>query len=163
MLGELTRQQSEDLLRHEVIGRIGCHADGRTYVVPVTYVFDDGSIWGHTAEGTKVQMMRKNPRVCFEVDHMEDMANWQSVIVTGRFEELHGDAVGTTMNRLMRKLMPLITSETSVPSHGLGPHGASSTSTTVGPAGSPHGGASAIHAVTYRIVVEDMTGRFEKR
>jgi nitroimidazol reductase NimA-like FMN-containing flavoprotein (pyridoxamine 5'-phosphate oxidase superfamily) len=162
MLGELTREQCENLLRQEMVGRIGCHAGGQTYVVPVTYVFDEGMIWGHTTDGLKIKMMRHNPLVCFEVDHMENMANWQSVIVNGRFEELTGDAVGSTMRRLMSKLMPRITSETSVPSHGLDTHGSGSAPSGAG--GKPHGGAmSGVKAVVYRIVVDDMSGRFEKR
>ena len=30
-------------------------------------------------------------RVCFEVDHIRDLGNWQSVIAWGRYEELAGD------------------------------------------------------------------------
>lgn len=40
MLGELTQTQIEDLLRNEVIARIGCISDGRVYVVPVSYAYD---------------------------------------------------------------------------------------------------------------------------
>ncbi len=36
----------------------------------------------------KLALMRKNPSVCFEVDDMQNMANWKSVIVQGKFEEL---------------------------------------------------------------------------
>ena len=34
MLGELTAAQCEEVLRTEVIARIGCLSDGRIYVVP---------------------------------------------------------------------------------------------------------------------------------
>ena len=34
--------------------------------------------------------MRANPNVCFEVDAMSNMANWQSVILFGTFHELKG-------------------------------------------------------------------------
>jgi nitroimidazol reductase NimA-like FMN-containing flavoprotein (pyridoxamine 5'-phosphate oxidase superfamily) len=33
-------------------------------------------------------MMRNNPKVCFQVDEMRDMANWKSVITWGNFEEI---------------------------------------------------------------------------
>jgi len=36
----------------------------------------------------KVEMMGKNPDVRFEVDTMENMANWQSVIIGRTCEEL---------------------------------------------------------------------------
>jgi uncharacterized protein len=80
MLGELNEAQVDQVLRSEVIGRLGCHAQGRTYIVPITYAYDGDCIYGHSAEGMKVRMMRANPNVCFEVDEMESMANWRSVI-----------------------------------------------------------------------------------
>ena len=48
MLGELDAEQIEELLRAEVLGRIGCHADGRTYVVPVTFAYDGECVYGHS-------------------------------------------------------------------------------------------------------------------
>lgn len=48
MLGMLNDAQIENVLQSLVIGRIGCHANGRTYVVPVTYAYDGKYIYGHT-------------------------------------------------------------------------------------------------------------------
>ena len=36
-------------------------------------------------------MMRNNPNVCFQVDSIENMTNWRSVVLWGTFEELKGD------------------------------------------------------------------------
>lgn len=80
MLGESNEAQTDQVLRSEVIGRLGCHAQGLTYLVPVTYAYDGDCIYGHSVEGLKVRMMRANPNVCFEVDAMESLANWRSVI-----------------------------------------------------------------------------------
>jgi uncharacterized protein len=68
MLGELKPEQINAVLFNEVVGRIGCHGEGRTYIVPITYVFDGDAVYGHSAEGLKIRMMRANPNVCFEVD-----------------------------------------------------------------------------------------------
>ena len=73
MIGELAMNEIDQVLREGVIGRIGCHARGRTYVVPVTYVYDGVSIIGHTGDGLKVRMMRENPVVCFEVDQLGEL------------------------------------------------------------------------------------------
>ena len=96
MLGLLTPHQIEDVLQKELIGRIGCHADLITYVVPVTYVYDEDCIYAHSAEGTKLEMMRKNPSVCFEVDHMHSMVDWQSVIAWGEYEEIINETERST-------------------------------------------------------------------
>ena len=58
MLGELTAAQIEDLLRTEVIARLGCISDGRVYVVPVSYVYDGTYVWGHGMDGAKLSAMR---------------------------------------------------------------------------------------------------------
>jgi len=88
MLGKLSDVQIEQVLHEQFVGRIGCYADGKIYVVPVTYVYDDAYIYAHSKEGLKVQMMRKSPQVCFQVDAMENMTNWRSVIVWGEYQEL---------------------------------------------------------------------------
>ena len=88
MLGKLEGKEIEDLLCNQVIGRIGCAANGLVYVVPVTYAYDGKDIYAVSNEGLKLEIMRKNPQVCFEVDNMRDMSNWQSVIAWGKFEEL---------------------------------------------------------------------------
>ena len=90
MIAELDRAQIDDLLHAQVVGRVGCHADGLTYVVPVIYAYDGEAFYVYTVEGRKVRMMRANPRVCFEVDEYE-RGSWRSAIVQGRYEELDAD------------------------------------------------------------------------
>jgi nitroimidazol reductase NimA-like FMN-containing flavoprotein (pyridoxamine 5'-phosphate oxidase superfamily) len=147
MLGELTQPEIVSLLRSEVVARIGCHANGRTYVVPITYAYQDGAIIGHSVDGMKIDMMRKNPFVCVEVDHMDDLANWRSVIAWGHYEELSGGAIVPALEQLATRLAPLTVSETSVPAHARGT-----------------GHLPAAHSVVvYRIRLAEMTGRYETR
>jgi uncharacterized protein len=90
---ELTAEEVVTFLAEQIVGRIGCHADGLTYVVPVIYAYDDGCLYVYTVEGLKVELMRRNPNVCFEVDEydVDGRGSWRSVIVQGRYEELDGD------------------------------------------------------------------------
>ena len=37
MVGWLSPAEIEELLHTELVAHLGCHADGRTYVVPITY------------------------------------------------------------------------------------------------------------------------------
>ena len=87
MLGTLSQAEIEELLQTEVVARLGCHAGGRTYIVPVTYAYDGEGLLIQSADGQKLRMMYQNPWVCVEVDHIENLANWRSVIGCGRFEE----------------------------------------------------------------------------
>jgi nitroimidazol reductase NimA-like FMN-containing flavoprotein (pyridoxamine 5'-phosphate oxidase superfamily) len=148
MLGDLNSKQIEHVLYSLIIGRIGCHADNKSYVVPVTYAYDGTYIYGHTKEGLKIDMMRKNPMVCFEVDVMENMSNWRSVIAWGKFEELKTpEEREAGMRILMDTVMPLMTGETTI-SHSM----TDSHPKTI----------EAMRGVVYRIKLTEKTGRYEK-
>lgn len=84
---ELTRAEVDELLREQVVGRVGCHAEGVTYVVPVIYAYDGACVHVASIEGKKVRTMRANPAVCFEVDEYRGPGNWRSAIVQGVYEE----------------------------------------------------------------------------
>jgi nitroimidazol reductase NimA-like FMN-containing flavoprotein (pyridoxamine 5'-phosphate oxidase superfamily) len=142
MLGELSARDVERVLRDNMIGRIGVHALGRTYVVPITYVYDGDAIYAHTREGMKMHMMRENPHVCFEVDRMDGVANWESVIAWGTFEELRGERAERAMAMLVRELAPRLQ----------GP-----------PGGSAHPREGDATHLAFRVELEEKTGRFERR
>jgi nitroimidazol reductase NimA-like FMN-containing flavoprotein (pyridoxamine 5'-phosphate oxidase superfamily) len=76
-------------LQSQIVGRIGCHDGDLVYVVPISYAYDGEYVYFHSYEGKKIDIMRKNPKICFQIDEMKDMANWKSVIAWGEFEELN--------------------------------------------------------------------------
>jgi nitroimidazol reductase NimA-like FMN-containing flavoprotein (pyridoxamine 5'-phosphate oxidase superfamily) len=117
MLGTLNSEQIEQVLRSEVIGRIGCHANGQTYVVPITYAYDGERVICHSSQGMKIQMMRSNPEVCFEVEQVDNLANWRSVIARGKYEELHGETATKAIALLVERVMPIMASATVHLSH----------------------------------------------
>jgi nitroimidazol reductase NimA-like FMN-containing flavoprotein (pyridoxamine 5'-phosphate oxidase superfamily) len=149
MFGELNDTLVENILKTQFIGRIGCHANGITYVVPVTYVYNGMYVYAHSVKGMKIDMMRINPEVCFEVEVMQNMANWQSVIAWGKFEEITNmEEKQQAMQKIISRMRPMITSETTQPTHGLNTH-----TQDVG----NH------QAILFRIKLNKKTGRFEKR
>lgn len=91
---ELSSGEIEDFLRRQRIARLGCHAEGVTYVVPLIYAYDDGAVVAVTTEGRKTAMLRENPLVCVEVDEYDadGKGSWRSVIAHGTYEELASDA-----------------------------------------------------------------------
>lgn len=113
MMGELSAAEIDEVLRAEVLGRIGCIADGWPYVVPVNYVYEGGSIYANGAEGLKLRAMRENPHVCFEVEQIRGMANWKTVIVRGRFEELLHDEQERAIDIMAMRLARAETSASS--------------------------------------------------
>ncbi len=112
MFGSLTNKEIEELLKRQFLGRIGCHTDDLTYVVPISYAYDGENIYCHTHEGMKTKMMRKNPNLCFEVDSLENMATWKSVIAWGKFEEVTEEAERAKALRvLLSRVYPFISSK----------------------------------------------------
>ena len=92
---ELPRDEIDDFLRTQRIARLGCHAGGETYVVPLIYAYEDEAVVAVTTEGRKIAMLRENPRVCVEVDEYDadGRGSWRSVIAHGAYEELAGEEI----------------------------------------------------------------------
>jgi nitroimidazol reductase NimA-like FMN-containing flavoprotein (pyridoxamine 5'-phosphate oxidase superfamily) len=101
---ELSSREIDDFLRSQRIARLGCHADGVTYVVPLIYAYEDDAVVAVTTEGRKTAMLRENPRVCVEVDEYDSdgKGSWRSVIAHGTYQELDGDAIEPAL-ALMRE------------------------------------------------------------
>lgn len=149
MLGQLNDSQIRNILSSQVVGRLACTDGKQPYIVPVTYTYDGEYIYGQTNEGTKLKILRKNPNVCFEVDMMTDMANWQSVIVFGKFEELKEGEAGKARNILFGRVFSLMTSST-IHTHE---HEVMEKLDD----------SNRIKYVMYRIKIIKVTGRFEKK
>lgn len=101
---ELSPREVDEFLRGQRIARLGCHADGVTYVVPLIYAYEDGAVVTVTTEGRKTAMLRENPRVCVEVDQYDadGKGSWRSVIAHGTCEELAGEEIEPAL-ALMRE------------------------------------------------------------
>lgn len=137
----------EALLHTQVIGRLGCHSRGVTYVVPVTYAYLDGAIVCHTGNGLKVRMMRENPRVCFEVEDLSRLPQWSCAILQGHYEELAGDTADAALAGLVRRLEASPPAATARPWQGAGVH--EPVTYTERP------------DVVFRVVIDEKTGRYE--
>ena len=149
MLGELSLDEIERVLESNVIGRIGCSGDNRIYVVPVTYVYENDSVIGHTAEGLKIELLRKNPACCFQVDEVQNISSWRSIIAWGRFEELKGEEAEKALAKLVEKLGPLMPNEDGQLAR-------------MGPISSSRVSTQRYNSIMYRIRLTEKTGRYER-
>ena len=149
MVGELNEQQMNNLLSSQVVGRLACTDSFKPYLVPITYVYDGNYIYAQTSEGMKLDLLRNNSNVCFEVDAMTNMDNWQSVIIRGRFEELENTEAANARAILKNRLFPLLT---NVAIDGEQQE-----------AGTAVIDKSKAKNILYRIAITEKTGRFEKR
>jgi hypothetical protein len=148
MFGKLNNEQIEKVIEDNILGRLGCYAEDRPYVVPISYAYDGRFIYVRTFEGLKISMMRKNPKVCFQVDEMENMADWKSVVMWGTFEELTNEKDrNEALEKLISRIVPEISSETVK----LSPQWPF-----------PTNDFSKIKGIVFRIRITEKTGRFER-
>ena len=94
-----------------------------------------------------MEIMRKNPNVCFEVDDLKIMGNWKSVIAWGKFEELDKkEERNSALKLLLNRPLPLVSSITT----HLGKNWPFSSDDL-----------EAIDGIVFRIVLTERTGKFE--
>ena len=91
-LGSLTTDEASQLLAQSHLGRLGCIAYDRPYVVPVYYHYDGSSIYLHSLPGLKVEALRAHPHACLQVDEIQDAFHWRSVIAFGTCQEIEDPA-----------------------------------------------------------------------
>lgn len=90
----------EALLRAGTSGVLAlCGADGQPYAVPLSYVYQEGTLYFHCARaGHKLDLLAQNPRASFCVVGQDEVAPekyttyYRSVVVFGTVRALTGDA-----------------------------------------------------------------------
>ena len=83
----LTRPECESLLTRNSVGRVAFVHGQRVDIIPIHYVFSGAALCGRTARGTRLDETRQNFNdswpVAFEVDEIESLFRWRSVVVHG--------------------------------------------------------------------------------
>ena len=88
IIRELTRQANLDLLTRIRLGRLACAKANQPYIFPIFFAFHENSLYCASTIGQKIEWMRDNPLVAVAVDEIHSPQQWESVIVSGRYEEL---------------------------------------------------------------------------
>lgn len=141
MARPLTKTEALGLIGSRTLGHLGCVVNGEPYVVPVNYIFEEGSIYSHSLPGLKIEAMRAGSRVCLQVEEVESEFDWRSAMVFGRFEEIR---VESDRLKVMRKLLarfPYLTPVESTMAQD----------------------ANAPESVVYRIVIDRVSGVTEEQ
>lgn len=92
MRTDLTYDQCLEVLKEGHYGHLAYCLGDQPFVVPVTCVFYEGALYSYTQEGHKIDVMRKNPQVCLQMENVKNGHEWQSVACQGTFEEVTDQA-----------------------------------------------------------------------
>lgn len=133
MYGTLSKSQIELLLQSQVIGRIGYNYENKIYVFPLFYAYDERYIYCYCEDEGKIGVMRKRPEICFEIDQLNNVGNWQSVIVYGKYEELVNQEAKKAKKVLVNRFPNL----------------------------TPNSESDSSASILFRIRIEEKVGRFE--
>jgi nitroimidazol reductase NimA-like FMN-containing flavoprotein (pyridoxamine 5'-phosphate oxidase superfamily) len=135
----LDAEQCKEILARNHVGRIAYAWKNHVDIQPLHYVYDGQWLYGRTSPGTKLDVTGDQwwP-VAFEVDEVQGIFEWRSVVVHGGFYAIDEDGPEweeTAFNKgvdLLRELIP----ETFTP-----------------------GDPVPFRTVLFRIAVQEMTGR----
>ncbi len=87
---EMTREEIDALLSQVLIGRLALARAGEPYCIPMPFLYHEGALYFRLPlEGRKGEMLRANPRVCFEADvFSDDLSDYASVLAEGELLEV---------------------------------------------------------------------------
>ena len=88
VIRELAREECLDLLTRIHLGRLACARANQPCVFPVFFAYHENSLYCASTIGQKIEWMRENPLVAVEFDQIDSAQQWESVIVSGRYEEI---------------------------------------------------------------------------
>jgi nitroimidazol reductase NimA-like FMN-containing flavoprotein (pyridoxamine 5'-phosphate oxidase superfamily) len=84
---QLDRAEMDAILERNHVGRMAYERRGRVEIEPIHYVYADGWLYLRTSHGEKYRSMAESffsvVPVAFEVDEVEELFRWRSVVVHG--------------------------------------------------------------------------------
>ena len=109
---ELDRGHCERILERNHVARLAFSFHDRVDIEPIHYVYDRGWLFGRTSPGSKLLTISHSHWIALEVDEIEDLFDWRSVVVHGTFLTLDPEVPGVESQAwgrgvtLLRELVP---------------------------------------------------------
>ncbi|MCW5517177.1 pyridoxamine 5'-phosphate oxidase family protein [Muriicola sp. Z0-33] len=148
IFGTLETEACIKLLKDNYIGRLAFNSGATPYITPITYYYDakENCILSYSTEGHKIAAMRKLNLVALQVDQIDTIQNWRSVLIHGNFEELKGSTAKYYLHKFAEGVQ-----ETIAKTEGSGAKFISDFSSRLTQKGIP---------IVYRIIINDISGKF---
>jgi nitroimidazol reductase NimA-like FMN-containing flavoprotein (pyridoxamine 5'-phosphate oxidase superfamily) len=89
---ELSADEMHALLERNHVARIAFSFHDQVDIRPIHYVYADNWIYGRTSPSDKLDTLRHNQWVAFEVDEVEGAFEWSSVVAHGSFYRLSDES-----------------------------------------------------------------------
>lgn len=89
MIRNLNKDECRQFLKENSFGYVGCNDGYNTYIYPTGYFFDEKHIICQSMPGSKIDIMRQNKRVCFQVDSNYGNSDYKTVMILGEYSEIN--------------------------------------------------------------------------
>ena len=109
---DLDERECRALLARNHVGRLAYSFRDRVGIEPVSYVLDADWLYGRTSPSEKLDVIRRSRWVAFQVDEIQGVFEWQSVVAHGGFYMLDPDGAPDELEArekavaLLRRLIP---------------------------------------------------------
>ena len=150
MLKNLKIDDCLKVLGNNYIGRLGYIFGQIPYITPITFYHDTDAkcIISYSAKGHKLHAMRQYNKVTLQVDEIESLQRWRSVLVQGQFEELQGSSAKLYLHRFAEGIREIMSGKNQgVPKY------IKDFSSKIDSRGVP---------TVYRIIINDVTGKLKE-
>jgi nitroimidazol reductase NimA-like FMN-containing flavoprotein (pyridoxamine 5'-phosphate oxidase superfamily) len=103
------KMEIESIIRSSTTCHLALSDGDQPYVVPLNFGYEEGSLYFHSAkEGRKVDIIRRNPRVCFSfVGEHEVVSSGKACNWTARYQSVTGFGTASLIDEKNPKLTAL--------------------------------------------------------
>ncbi len=106
------KKDMEDIILNATVCKLAMCDNRRPYIVPLCFGFKNNTLYFHSApEGKKIDMLKKNPQVCFEFDIYTQVIKSAKACKWGmKYRSVigYGKASLITDNELKRRALDII-------------------------------------------------------
>lgn len=108
----LSAAECEKVLSRNHVARLAFSFHDRVDIEPVHYVYERGWMFGRTSPGSKLTTLAHSHWMAAEVDEIDGIFDWRSVVVRGAFYTVSPDVPGAEAEawargvELLRTLIP---------------------------------------------------------
>lgn len=104
----LSEREARELLVRNHVGRIAYSWRDRVDIAPVNYVYEAPWIFGRTSAGAKLLSLAHNQWCAFEVDEVQGLFDWRSVVAKGPFSTHDDPGAGWELDRARAALRTIL-------------------------------------------------------
>ena len=105
-------KEIEDIVLRSMVCKLAMCDDNQPYIVPLCFGFKDNTLYFHSApEGKKIEILKKNPKVCFGFEILTQVVKSAKACKWGmKYRSVigYGKAVFITDNDIKRRAFDII-------------------------------------------------------